>query len=72
MTMLLDNLTPRENEILQLLARGMTDPEIGHILGISSRTVRTHNSHMFSKLGVRNRTEAVLTAQRLGLLKEKI
>lgn len=64
--MFIEPLTPREMEILQFLAQGMTDPEIAARLIVSTRTVRSHNSRMYSKMGVANRTQAVLVGQRRG------
>ena len=54
----LDSLSPREEEILRLLADGMTDREIGEALTISTRTVETHVSNILRKLDSRNRAEA--------------
>jgi len=54
----LDTLTPREQEILDALARGCRDKEIADQLGISRRTVSTHVHHLYEKLHVRSRTEA--------------
>src|SRR3954451_8490222 len=54
----LDSLSPREEEILRLLAGGMTDREIGEALTISTRTVETHVSNILRKLDSRNRAEA--------------
>ena len=54
----LDSLSPREEEILRLLADGMTDREIGEGLTISTRTVETHVSNILRKLDSRNRAEA--------------
>lgn len=51
-------LTPRQQEILNLIAEGMTNKEISRQLGLSAATVRTHLSEIFRKLGVKNRTEA--------------
>jgi DNA-binding NarL/FixJ family response regulator len=61
-------LSPRENELLQLLAQGLRNKEIGDSLGISEATVKKHIEHILSALGVRNRTQAVAEARRLGLL----
>jgi DNA-binding NarL/FixJ family response regulator len=61
-------LSPRENELLQLLAQGLRNREIGDSLGISEATVKKHIEHILSALGVRNRTQAVAEARRLGLL----
>jgi predicted ATPase/DNA-binding CsgD family transcriptional regulator len=63
-----DSLTEREQEILLLLSRGMTNKEIATQLYLSSGTVKAHNHNIFSKLGVSSRTQALLRAQELGLL----
>jgi DNA-binding CsgD family transcriptional regulator len=52
-------LTPREAEILRLVAQGQTNKEIAAILYVSPLTIRTHLQHVYEKLGVGNRTEAV-------------
>jgi predicted ATPase/DNA-binding CsgD family transcriptional regulator len=62
------SLTPREAEILRLLATGMTDPAIAAALFISVRTVENHVARIFGKLGVRTRTAAVTTAIANGLI----
>lgn len=61
-------LTDREKEILALMARGSANKEIGTALFISDNTVKTHISHIFQKLEVGDRTEAVTKALRLGLI----
>jgi DNA-binding CsgD family transcriptional regulator len=58
-------LTQRESEILLWVARGKTNPEIGMILGLSSRTVHKHLEHIFAKLGVETRTAAAARAWEL-------
>lgn len=62
------NLTWRQVEVMNMLGRGMTNKEIARVLKLSERTVKAHISGVFEALSVRNRTEAVLAAQRRGLL----
>jgi DNA-binding NarL/FixJ family response regulator len=61
-------LTPRESEVLELLAKGFTYDEIGGLLSIASGTVMTHVRHIYRKLEVGSRGEAVYEAASLGLL----
>jgi two-component system response regulator DesR len=61
-------LSDRERDVLMLMAEGRTNPEIGEALHLSRHTVKEHSSAVYRKLGVRNRTEAVQRAQRLGLV----
>jgi DNA-binding NarL/FixJ family response regulator len=61
-------LTPREDEILQLIAQGLTNREIAQRFTVSPRTVDTHVERVLSKLGANSRTRAVATAMRLGLV----
>jgi DNA-binding NarL/FixJ family response regulator len=61
-------LSERERSVLQLMASGSTNPEIAAELHLSKHTVKEHTSAVYRKLGVRNRTEAVQRAQRLGLV----
>jgi DNA-binding NarL/FixJ family response regulator len=61
-------LSERERSVLRLMASGSTNPEIAEQLSLSRHTVKEHTSAVYRKLGVRNRTEAVQRAQRLGLL----
>jgi len=61
-------LTPREIEVLQLLASGMTNRGAALALGISEHTVKFHVGSVLAKLGTRSRTEAVSVAARLGIL----
>jgi len=63
------HLTPRELATLRLLADGKANKEIANDLGISDRTVKTHLAHLFEKLGVTSRTEAVKIATRRGLVR---
>jgi DNA-binding NarL/FixJ family response regulator len=62
-------LTPRELATLRLMADGKSNKEIAQELGISDRTVKTHLGHLFEKLGVTSRTEAVKVATRRGLVR---
>ena len=62
-------LTPRELAALRSMADGRTNKEIATALGISERTVKTHLAHLFEKLGVTSRTEAVKVASRRGLVR---
>jgi DNA-binding NarL/FixJ family response regulator len=61
------NLSPREREVLALLAGGSTNREIAERLYLSPHTVKDHTSSLYKKLQVRNRAEAVQRAERLGL-----
>ncbi|HEX4038255.1 MAG TPA: response regulator transcription factor [Acidobacteriaceae bacterium] len=61
-------ITRRELEILKLVARGLSNREIGATLFVSENTVKTHCSRAFDKLGARRRTEAVQRSRELGLL----
>ena len=63
-----DRLTARENEVLQLLARGLTNRAIAQALGISQHTVKFHVNAIMSKLHAQSRTEAVVRASQLGLI----
>jgi DNA-binding NarL/FixJ family response regulator len=65
---LLEELTEREAEVLQLLAQGLANKQIAARLGISEHTVKFHVSAIYTKLGVTNRTEAVSRGARLGLI----
>lgn len=61
-------LTPRETEVLQLVAQGLTDAQVAETLVISPRTVNAHLSSVYSKLGVNSRTAATLVAQQYGIV----
>jgi DNA-binding NarL/FixJ family response regulator len=65
---LAEDLTPRETEVLQLLADGLTNKAIAQRLGISDHTVKFHVNAILGKLGAQSRTEAVVRATQLGLL----
>jgi PAS domain S-box-containing protein len=64
----IDELTPREREVLSLLAKGQNTRDIAHILVISPNTVRNHVQHILQKLHVHSRADAVARAIRLGLV----
>ncbi len=61
-------LTQREREVLTLTAQGLSGKDSAQILGISERTVEAHLSSAYGKLGVRNKTEAILTALKNGII----
>lgn len=61
-------LSPREREVLALVAAGRSNPEIARTLYLGEATVKTHLLHVFEKLGVNDRTRAVTRAMELGLL----
>jgi NarL family two-component system response regulator LiaR len=61
-------ITPREHEILGLIAEGLSNREIGERLFVSENTVKTHSSRLFEKLGVNRRVQAVLRGRELGLI----
>jgi len=63
-----DQLTARELEVLELLTAGMSNRDIGERLGIAEKTVRIHMTHIFDKMGVEDRTQAVLAAIQRGLV----
>jgi DNA-binding CsgD family transcriptional regulator len=62
------NITPRELEILELIAQGMSNREIAERLFVSENTVKTHSSRVFDKLGAKRRTQAVQLGKEFGLL----
>ncbi len=66
---LLECLTPRETDVLRLVAKGLTNREVAKLLGISPNTVASYTKQVYEKLAVSSRNEAVFEATRLGILK---
>jgi len=64
----LEELTPREREVLQLLGEGLSNTELAQELYVSEATVKTHVARVFSKLGLRDRVHAVVFAYETGLV----
>jgi NarL family two-component system response regulator LiaR len=62
-----ERLTPREREVLLLIAGGLSNKRIARELGVAEKTVKTHVGHVLAKLGVSDRTQAALYAVRAGL-----
>lgn len=62
------NLTPRELQVLQLVAKGLTNKDIGRVFGISDKTARNHVNSIIEKLDVSDRTEAATIGMRQGLV----
>ncbi len=70
-SLLVEPLTNREREVLQLVVQGLRNGEIAERLHVSVKTVETHLTSLYSKLGVQSRAEAIAFAQKQGLLFER-
>jgi DNA-binding NarL/FixJ family response regulator len=68
---LLEELTEREREVFELIAQGLSNAEIAERLFLTEGTVKTHVSHIFEKLEVRDRTQAVIFAYEVGVVKPR-
>ena len=63
-----DPLTPRELEIMRLICKGYSNPELADELVVTVNTIKKHTSNIYGKLGVRSRTQAIARAHDLGLV----
>jgi DNA-binding NarL/FixJ family response regulator len=62
------NLTPVEFDVLRFVAKGLSNAEVGQVMTLERRTVRTHLSHIYRKMGVNSHVEAVVLALRAGVV----
>jgi DNA-binding NarL/FixJ family response regulator len=67
-----EELTDREREVLILLTSGLANKQIARRLGVSEKTIKAHLTNVFRRIGVEDRTQAALWAERKGLLKESL
>ena len=68
----LADLTPQQYKVLQMFAEGLLNKQIAYDLGVSEATIKAHATAIFRKLGVRNRTQAVISLQRLEMEKVEL
>jgi FixJ family two-component response regulator len=61
---LLERLTPRESEVMQLVATGLLNKQVGAVLGMAEKTVKTHRAHVMQKLGITSVAELMVVLQR--------
>ncbi|MBS1152244.1 MAG: DNA-binding response regulator, LuxR family [Myxococcaceae bacterium] len=62
------NLSPLEFDVLRFVAKGLSNAEVGHVMTLERRTVRTHLSHIYRKMGVNSHVEAVVLALKAGIV----
>jgi DNA-binding NarL/FixJ family response regulator len=67
-----ESMTPRERDVLRLMVRGLTNPEIARSLSLQVSTVKTHVEHIIAKLNASDRTQAAVRAMEMGLLNDTI
>jgi DNA-binding NarL/FixJ family response regulator len=65
-----ESMTPRERDVLRLMVRGLTNPEIARSLALQVSTVKTHVEHIIAKLNASDRTQAAVRAMEMGLLSD--
>jgi DNA-binding NarL/FixJ family response regulator len=67
-----ESMTPRERDVLRLMVRGLTNPEIARSLALQVSTVKTHVEHIIAKLNASDRTQAAVRAMEMGLLNDVV